>query len=213
MWHYIYRNKIKAEVAKAWNKIIFLLLKARKIIQSTVMSKQQQNKYLVDCGKPMFSLLVTSIKAKNRLTKHILTANNTCIHQFSGICIIKLRFLISGFICNGGITDFALNIVYAIMHICIHIYLYCPFIFKRSIANFLLVEDTLPALKSASIQYNILSILTNLSINYLPTHVNNCKRKHHAQTKKLPAISPLSICFSGKGDHIIYCVRSRVRHY
>lgn len=32
MWHYIYRNKIKAEVSKAWNKIIFLLLKARKII-------------------------------------------------------------------------------------------------------------------------------------------------------------------------------------
>ena len=47
----------------------------------------------------------------------------------------------------------------------------------------------------------------------LPTHVNNWKRKHHAQTKKLPAISPLSICFSGKGDHIIYCVRSHVRHY
>lgn len=37
-----------------------------------------------------------------------------------------------------------------------------------------------------------------------PTHVNNWKRKHHAQTKKLPTISPLSICFSGKGNHIIY---------
>lgn len=86
MWHFMHRNKIKAEVSKAWNKTIFMLLKARKIIQSTVMSKQRQNKYLVDCRKPMFSLLVTSIKAKNRLTKHILTANNTCIHQFFDAC-------------------------------------------------------------------------------------------------------------------------------
>lgn len=72
--------KLKLKCPKPGQKTIFLLLKARKVIQSTVTSKQQQNKYLVDCGKPMFSLLVTSINAKNRLTKHILIANNTCIH-------------------------------------------------------------------------------------------------------------------------------------
>lgn len=72
MWHYIYRNKIKAEVSKA-NKIIFLLLKARKIINATV-TVSSKNKYLVDCGKPMFSLLVTSIKAKTGWTKHILNS-------------------------------------------------------------------------------------------------------------------------------------------
>lgn len=62
MWHNMSKNKIKAEVSTAWTKTIFMLPTARKLIQSTVTSKQQQNKYLVDWKASVF---ITCYKHKS----------------------------------------------------------------------------------------------------------------------------------------------------